>query len=280
MASALLLAFALASAPAKPALDCGAFSCRLFDSPKQAFAEVLARKPRVLGIGEYHELDDGTKVKSAIKRFSEALLPMLKGKASHLIAETWVKTGNCGKAEKVATQQIEKETERPAATEDEVVTMLKTAAANAIQPHILNVECEDWEDLLDKEGEIDNVKLLQLVTRLLREKAEKLAGEAKDGKAVVIYGGALHNDLTPAEELSDFSFGPALKKATDGRYVQLGLYVPEFLERDDEAKKAGWYPYYEKHVSTSKTLLIGLSPEAFLVVYPRSAKPAAKPAKR
>ena len=279
MPAALLLALALAAAappPAKPPLDCGVYSCRLFDSPKQAYAEVIAKKPQVIGLGEYHELDDGKKIKSAIKRFTEALLPMLKGKASHLIAETWVTNGHCGKVEKEATAQIEKESNRPATTEDEVVTMLKAASALGLQPHILNVECEDYEELFDEKGEIDNVKLLELVTRLLREKAEKLAGEAKDGKAIVIYGGALHNDLTPSEDLASFSFGPALKKATEGHYLQLGLYVPEFVEHDDEVKTADWYPYFQKHVSTSKTLLIGLSPEAYLLVFPRTARPPAK----
>lgn len=279
------LLFALAAAPVAKAaptpLECGGFQCRYFDTPRQAFAVVLEAKPLVLGVGEYHEVEGSPKVKSALKRFTESLLPQLKSRASDLIAETWVTSGRCGKVEKEATQQIEKETERPATTEDEVVTMLKTANSLGIAPHILTVDCDDYQDLLDDKGEIDNVKLLQMVTRLLKEKAENLAHVDKPdpaARSVVIYGGALHNDLTPAEELAEFSFGPDLKKSTGGRYVQLGLYVPEYLERDEDSKKAAWYPSFEKHVSTTKTLLITLSPDAFLLIFPRTAvaKPSAK----
>ncbi|HEY3450079.1 MAG TPA: hypothetical protein VGK67_27245 [Myxococcales bacterium] len=290
-ATPLLVALALAAAAAAPppapapaagaapALDCGDFTCRHFDKPAKAFAAVMESKPLVLGLGEYHEIEGGPKVKSAIKRFTESMLPLLKGKASDLIAETWITNGNCGKAEVEAKEQIEKESERPATTEDEVVTMLKKGSSLDIAPHILTLECEDYEDLLDDKREIDNVKLLEMVTRLLREKAETLSEkQGKDGKAVVIYGGALHNDLSPSEELASFSFGPELKKSTGGRYVQLGLYVPELIERDEETKQAAWYPFFLKHVSTTKTLLITLAPDAHLLIFPRSAqaKPQAK----
>ncbi|MGC4123092.1 MAG: hypothetical protein QM765_52695 [Myxococcales bacterium] len=273
-----------ASKPVEPVaagklLDCGELTCRHFDTPAKAFAYAISSKPLVLGLGEYHEIEGGPKVKSALKRFTESMLPLLKGKASDLIAETWITNGNCGKAEVEAKQQIEKETERPATTEDEVVTMLKKGSSLGIAPHILAVECEDYEDLLDDKGEIDNVRLLEMVTRLLREKAEKLArDQGPEGQAVVIYGGALHNDLSPSEELASFSFGPELKRSTGGRYVQLGLYVPEFIERDEETKQAAWHPLFLKHVSTTKTLLISLAPDAHLLIFPRSTKAAAKPA--
>lgn len=292
MSALLPLALAVLAAARAPApLECGELTCRHFDSPKQAFSVVLERKPLVLGLGEYHEVEGAPKVKSAIKRFTEALLPLLKDRATDLIAETWITNGTCGQVEKEATQQIEKESERPATTEDEVVTMLKRANALGVAPHILTVECEDYEDLLDDKKEIDNVKLLEMVTRLLREKAEKLASvnrsltkidvAGKGPKAVVIYGGALHNDLSPSEELATFSFAPDLQKATDGRYVQLGLYVPEYIERDEETRKAVWYPFFEKYASSTKTLLITLGPDAHLLIFPRTAKPAAKaPAKR
>ena len=156
--------------------------------------------------------------------------------------------------------------------------MLKRATSLGIAPHILAVECEDYEDVLDEEGELDNVKLLELVTRLLREKAEKLRkAQGEDGKAVVIYGGALHNDLTPSEELASFSFGPDLSRSTGGRYLQLGLYVPELVERDEVTRQAAWYPSFAKHVSAIKTLLIALSPDAYLLIFPRS--PAKRPGK-
>ncbi len=162
-----------------------------------------------------------------------------------------------------------------------MVTLLKAASANGIAPHILKVECEDYDALFD-DGEVDNVKLLELVTRLLSEKSEELLqrlGPTSE-RAVVLYGGALHNDLAPAEGLESFSFAPALKASTKGRYVQLGLYVPEFVEQDEEARKSEWFPYFQKHVSTRKTLLIQLAPEAFLLIFPRTAVPTPGRARR
>ncbi len=273
------LSMVLAAAPAsRPSPDCGAFTCRYFDTPQKAFAQVLESRPLVLGIGEYHEVESGPRVPSAMKRFTQRLLPLLKGRAADLIAETWITNKQC-RAAVQATEQLEKTTERPAETEDEVVTMLKGASALGIEPHILVLECEDYEDLLDAEGVVDNLKALQMVTRLVQEKTEAILAKLgpENQKAVVIYGGALHNDLTPAEDYAEFSFGPHLKQATNGRYVQLGLYVPEFVERDEETRKAAWFPYFEKHVSTQKTLLISLSPEAHLLVFPRTPAPKPRP---
>lgn len=272
-----MVAHALAALlAAAPALECGSYSARHYDSPRQAFARVLEARPAVLGVGEYHELEDGPKVKSSIKRFTQELLPQLKGRASHLLAETWITRGDCGRAAQVATEKIESETERPSTTEDEVLTLLRTAHGLGIAPHILTVECEDYDGLLEPDGAVDHVRLLTLVTRLLREKAEELLARSPKDQAVILYGGAMHNELAPPEELADFSFGPHLKEATGGRYVQLGLYVPELVERDEEAAKADWFACFRKHVSTRKTLLITLSPEAFLLVFPRTARPPPK----
>lgn len=270
----LALAALLAAAPAPPAVGCGPFTARLYASPRQAFAAVLQARPAVLGIGEYHELEGGPKVKSSLRRFTEGLLPQLEGRAAHLLAETWITRGDCGRTAQAATERIEERTERPARTEDEVLTLLKTAHGLGIAPHILAVECEDYQGLLGPDGAVDDVRLLLLVTRLLREKADELLARSPEGQALVIYGGAMHNEVAPPEELAEFSFGPHLKEATGGRYVQLGLYVPELVERDAEARKADWFACFQRHVSTRKTLLITLSPEAYLLVFPRTARPS------
>ncbi|MBL8934044.1 MAG: hypothetical protein JNM69_05815, partial [Archangium sp.] len=61
-----------------------------FGSPKDAFAHVLASRPQILGVGEYHELKGAPKVPSAIKHFMNEALPVLDGGATSLIVETWM----------------------------------------------------------------------------------------------------------------------------------------------------------------------------------------------
>src|SRR5215813_13347972 len=89
------IASLLAAAPAtkvkkKSALECGRMTCRLFPSPAKAFALVLDQKPLVLAIGEAHQTNETVNVRSAISRFTESMLPLLKHRASDLVVETWV----------------------------------------------------------------------------------------------------------------------------------------------------------------------------------------------
>src|SRR5438477_3029614 len=109
---ALLFVLGAAAAPAsaKPTVT-------WFDSPSAAVDSLLARKPRVIGFGEYHEIEGATaggrKIRSAIKRFTDELLDGLAPLASDLILETWVTEGRCGKKEKEVVQKVEKDTKRP-----------------------------------------------------------------------------------------------------------------------------------------------------------------------
>lgn len=268
---------AAAKAKAKsPALDCGDMRCELFDTPARAFAQVLAEKPRVLAIGEVHQTNSSTAIRSAISRFTEQLLPVLRHKASDLIAETWVSSGDCGEEEEEAVEEIAETTQRPVETEDEVVTLLKSARALMIIPHILQVSCDEYASMLDREGELDAEKVLALVTRLLLEKAKFLHEKnesRKSKRTVVIYGGAIHNDLRPAAEYAAYSYGKALDFATEERYLALDLYVPELLEALEDYQTEAWYPYFKKYVSDKKTLLIREGDGSFILVFPRQRRP-------
>ncbi|MGI5862933.1 MAG: hypothetical protein ACOX6T_12850 [Myxococcales bacterium] len=145
-------------------VDCGPFECWLFDSPREAFRKVLENNPAILGVGEYHEIEGERRVKSSLAHFTASMLPELKGKAGDLVVETWLVSGTCGEVEKKATAEIEATTKRPQSTANELETMLLRAADLGIQPHILVVTCEEYEDLLTDEGELDAERLLQMVT--------------------------------------------------------------------------------------------------------------------
>ena len=117
---------------------------------------------------------------------------------------------------------------------------------------ILEVGCDDYKQLLGA-GKVDYARLLGMITKHLRGKAERLvklrtkkpAAAKKRGRPrrlVVVYGGALHNDLYPYDDLKDFTFGQALKQRTGGRYVEVDLYVPEYVEKDKNLAKERWFP--------------------------------------
>jgi hypothetical protein len=100
--------------------------------PAKDAAEVLGvllgTKPRVLAVGEQHQTTKTAKIPSAIKRFTEEFLPLLSSMgATDLVVETWISTGKCGEEEKQAVAEVEKTTERPKNTENEVMTLVLQA---------------------------------------------------------------------------------------------------------------------------------------------------------
>lgn len=246
---------------------------QLFPSAGAALKSLLARhKPAVVGFGEFHQTHKTTRIRSATRRFTEALVPLLAGQATDLVVETWVTAGKCGKHERKVVRQVEQVTERPQATEDEVVTLLKRAKGLGIRPHILRVSCKDYQRLLSGGGKVDYQQLLGLVTRALQDKAQKVlaAGRRRGLKLVVaVYGGALHNDLYPYDELKQFSYAAALRRAVGGRYLELDLYVPEFVQRDETLKTERWYPLMTRLASKKQVLLIQRGKGSYILVLRR-----------
>jgi hypothetical protein len=253
-----------------------------FDTPAAALREVLRRTtPRVVGVGEYHQKTRTVNVRSAVRRFAEQMLPAIGAETSDLIIETWVTEGRCGDDEKRVVKNVEKTTERPAATEDEVLTLLKRAKQLGVQPHILKVNCADYKLLLDG-GKVDYDKLLSMITRHLRRTATQIlaarakpsghdAGLAGSRRMVVLYGGALHNDLYPVEGLEGYSYAEALQKQSGDRYVELDLYVPELIEGDKTLSAEPWYPLL-RLASPTRVLLIERGEGSFILVLQRGQR--------
>lgn len=270
----LSLAVVLAAVPSSPCEQ-----CEVFASPKAAFTKVLALNPTVLAIGEYHEMEGAPKVKSALKRFTLELLPSLKARAGALIAETWMTTGTCGAVEKQATQEVQKVTKRPDTTEDELTTMLHKAFDTGFKNHILTLNCDEYASLLDTNGELDAIKSLLLVKHKVEEKADEAIEKEEavtNGKLLVLYGGALHNDLTPTEDMAPYSFGPSLSQSLDGGYVELDLLVPEYVKADPDLRKEPWFASVLATVAKGKTVVVWPNPKSALLFFPQTAKPKKK----
>lgn len=268
-----LLVTLLGATPDAGLPDCG--PCIVVASPRAALAQVLARDPLILGVGEYHELKGAPKVPSALKRFTRELLPALRGRISSLVAETWMMSGRCGEVEKQANTAVEKTTKRPETTEDELTTLLDRTYRLGVKNHVLIINCDDYRSMLDDAGELDPEASLLLVKRKVEEKAVEALekGEASGkGQLLVLYGGALHNDLEPLPKWRDFAFGQALSRETGGRYVELDLLVPEYVEDEEDLIKEPWFAGAMARARAGRTVLVMPHRDVFLLIFPRAKR--------
>lgn len=266
----VVLALLLTAGPDAGTL-CGPSPCEAFKTPRAAFERVLQSAPSVLAVGEYHEVTGGPKVKSAIHRFTQLMLPAVSGKATSLIVETWMTNGRCGEVEKATVAEVKKVTKRPETTEDEITTLLDQSYALGIANHILLLDCDEYRSMLDKAGKLDAEKSLLLVRRKVEEKAlevrEKKEG-GLPGKMLILYGGAVHNDVKPLEDWEPYSFGPSLSKAIGGGYLELDLVVPEFASGDEDLLKESWFAPALKMAGTRLTVLVSPQPDVYIVIFP------------
>ncbi len=249
--------------------------CTVVPTPLDGFRRVLAREPTVLAVGEYHEVKGAPKVPSALRRFTTDLLPALKGKVTSLVVETWMLSGKCGEAEKQASAAVAKTTQRPDSTEDELTTLLDRTFKLGVKNHILLIDCDDYRSMLDDAGELDGEASLLLVKRKVEEKAQEVLEKEEAGtkdKLLLLYGGALHNDLEPLPEWRAYSFGPTLRRATDGHAIELDLLVPEYVETDEDLLKEPWFAGAMALSKAGKTVLVNPHPDVYLLLFARSRK--------
>lgn len=243
--------------------ECGGVPCETFSSAKPAFEKVLASKPQVLGIGEYHEVGK-QKVASALKRFTVELLPSMKGTGA-MVAETWITNGKCGEVEKQATAEVKKVTKRPETTEDELTTMLDRSYKLGLKNHVLNLSCDEYKGMLDEHGELDAEKSLLLVKRKVEEKVRESL--EKGETPVALYGGAIHNDLYPVAGEEQYAFGRALASVTDGGYAELDLLVPQFVEADEDLVKEPWFVPAMALAKKGRVVLVEPHPHSFMLLF-------------
>jgi hypothetical protein len=245
---------------------------RIFASAADALDEILSTSPRVIGFGEYHQKTDSAKVMSPLKRFTTQMLDHLAERVSDLVVELAMPVGECkgGKENRVA-KKVEKTTKRPKATENEAALLLGRARRLGIRPHILLLSCAEYSQLLGGE-DVDYEKLLTMLTVKLADKArEALSRPVRfnaDGELrnlVLLYGGALHNDIVPQKYLTEYSYAAQLTKLSKGRFVEVDLYVPEYIEGDATMSKERWYPL-RKHAARDHVVLIERGARSYILL--------------
>ncbi|MBX3223615.1 MAG: hypothetical protein KF795_24095 [Labilithrix sp.] len=281
-----------ASASALPpgAASCtaaGGPTCYRFATAEDAFRWVLAKDPLVLAVGEAHAQRGTEHIASSTKRFTDAFLPLLAPRATDVVVELWAPDPKCMKEVKAVASAQKPVTDVQAETnQNEYVTLGTKAKAAGMTPWLLRPTCDDFAMLSDAGADAVGA-MLGLVKRLTQAKVAALHAKNKaDGgaapKAVIAYGGALHNDLSPPEATREYSFGPELDQLTGGRYVELDLIVPEFVKKTPVWEKLPWYASFEAEQASGqprdKATLYVVGERSFVLVF-ASSSPAAPPPK-
>jgi hypothetical protein len=275
-AAALLLG---RGAPAPPRLLPAA--ARLAPSAAAAVAELVGGDAGVVAFGEIHQDAATAGIRSSLARFTDEILPVLAPRAAHLIVETWVARGDCGAAEQRVTEDIAATTERPPETENEIVRLLRRARESGIAPHILEVPCAEYRALAGQgqgqgeTGGVDYDRLLTFTGRALADAIRRAAllPRPPGRPLVLVYGGALHNDLHPVPALAAYSFGPEIHAYMRGAYREIDLFVPELVERLPAMRAERWYRVWRRS-ATAVTAATAATAAATATVISRSARSA------
>lgn len=250
-----------------------------FATAALALEEVLATPAQVVAFGEFHQTTATTKIPSSLLRFTDELLPLVAKLATDLVVETWVADGGCGKQESKVVEEVQTTTRRPPETEHEIVTLLKRAKAAGIAPHVLSMSCKDYRQVTGKDGKTDFAKMLTLTRdRLQGEVGRWLAAPppaaSERGRKVAVYGGALHNDLYPAPGDRPFAFGRSLFAKAKGQYLEVDLFVPEYIVGDKRMATLPWFAGFKSAIKAGDALLIRRGPRSYIIVFPATIRRA------
>ena len=225
------------------------------------------RAPRVLGIGEVHQTARTAGVRSALSRFTAELLPVLAGHVTDIVIESWIEPAGCDAQAAHASAEVARDLERPAGTENELVTLVERARGLRVRPHLLSFGCDDYRSLRGPDGAVDYEALLGAVTARLRDRA--LAGLGHEDAVIALYGGALHNDLHPNPGVADFSYAAAVDAAAPGAYVEIDLIVPEYVIGNAAFARQPWYALIDR-AGPDHVVLIERAPRSYVLLLPRS----------
>jgi hypothetical protein len=250
---------------------CGPFECRWFDSGADALGFVLADDPLAVGVGEAHALAGTESVASTARRFSEELLPSLRGRVSHLVVELLNPDPRCD----AETRQVRRAQQPVTAmqskhNQSDYVELGMHARALGIEPFVLSPTCDEFRAIADAgDGALDAMltTIARVTARMLRGALAKNGTEGRTA-LVVGYGGALHNDIAPSEAKLGWSYGPELVRFTGGRYVELDLIAREFIKDSEAWRALPWYPHFDPARGASRWLVMQTGVRRYALFFP------------
>jgi len=235
-----------------------------------ALVELIgAQGPRLLGVGELHQQVDGPSGPAAMDWFTERLLPVIAPSATDLVIETWVFEGGCGEQEQVVEAELPEATNRPEVVEDGIMKLARVARELGVTPHALELTCADYDAVVGEGGDIVYDQLLTVMTRELSAYAQQ-GLETPDAR-VILYGGAVHNDLHPRESLAAYSYATGLAALPGGQaYLELDLYPPAMARAQAGFADEAWFPLLEL-CGPDHLVVYERDPRSLVVLLPTAA---------
>jgi hypothetical protein len=222
-----------------------------FRKPEDMFAFVLRDNPSIVAIGESHALRGDDEANTVVAGFSRWLLPLLASRTSEVLLELWAPDARCQtEVKSVARRQQPVGELQSVHAKDAYVALAGLVRSQGIVPSLLEPTCDDFRALADAGSDTVDA-MLRLVARLSKERARILAARPRPDSAfprkfVLLYGGALHNDIDPLPGREAYAFGRDLAEATQGHYVELDLFRPESVGRSPFWKGLRWYEAWSR----------------------------------
>ena len=252
---------------------------REFPSTAAAMDTLLdeAGPTKVYAVGEYHPTR-AMQASSPLSRFTHDILDKLVPRSRHLVVETWLDDG-CDSASRQVKREVQDATGRPAGQGLDIEALKMRSALRRLETHGLPMTCFEHGALLDGTGRVDFLRLLELVTEKLGSTARSLVSE---DRAVIVYGGALHNDLYPRWPLEDLSYARNLSKDLGGGVVEIDLVVPEVVAPMPMVRLEDWFPLLGR-AAPENVILWERGPSSYVLILPAAdllvasvAKPVAR----
>jgi len=242
---------------------------REVDSTRAAIAMILAEnpEPRVYAIGEYHQTRNAIASTSPLARFSRDIIGMLEPHAQHLVVEAWL-DANCWSSQQLS-HDVAAATGRPAATAMEMMRLVTNARRRGLQTHGLPMTCIEHDAMIDASGRVDFLLLLEIVTDKLAETTRALLAHER---AVIVYGGALHNDLYPRWPLDELSYAKPLAHELGGRVLEIDLVVPEVVAPMQMIRSEPWFPLLAQ-ARPDRVIVWRRGPASYVVILPSQDAP-------
>jgi hypothetical protein len=238
-----------------------------------AIAMILAENPEpaVYAIGEYHQTRNAIASTSPLARFTREIVGLLEPRADHLVVEAWLDASCWG----TTREQLVAATQRSETTQMEVLRLMQRSQRLHLQTHTLPMTCIEYDAVIDASGHIDFLLLLELITDKLAETTRRLLA---NDRAVIVYGGALHNDLYPRWPLESLTYARPLAHELGGRVLEIDLVVPEVVAAMEMIRTEPWFPLLGR-ASPSRVLVWQRGPASYVVILPAQSEEVAKVAK-
>jgi hypothetical protein len=252
-------------------------SFRELPNTTAAIEMILAENPtpKVYAIGEYHQTRDAIAKTSPLARFTREIIGLLEPHAKQLVLESWLDSA-CDSSQMMA-HDISQTTGRPPATQMEMLRLVDRGRRNGLVAHTLPMTCIEQDAMLGAHAQIDFLLLLEVITQKLLSTTEALVSAEPD-QAVIVYGGALHNDLYPRWPMEELSYAVPLAKRLHGGVLEIDLVVPEVVANMNLVRDEPWFPLLGR-ASPNRVIVWERGPSSYVVILPAQSEAVAHVAK-